>query len=51
VHQDESLFDPAWLDEWLQQQGWPEDTRCQLVGEYEAARSLLSAYDEEAERR
>ena len=51
VHQDEALFDPALLDEWLQQEGWPEDTRCQLVGEYEAARSLLSAYDEEAERR
>ena len=51
VHQDESLFDPALLDEWLQQEGWPEDVRCQLVGEYEAARSLLLAYDEEAERR
>src|SRR5437588_164415 len=51
VHQDESLFDPALLDEWLQQEGWPEETRGQLVGEYEAARSLLSAYDEEAERR
>jgi hypothetical protein len=50
VHQDEALFDPALLDEWLQQEGWPEDTRCQLVGEYEAARSLLSAYDEEAQR-
>jgi hypothetical protein len=50
VHQDESLFDPALLDEWLQQEGWPQDTRCQLLGEYEAARSLLSAYDEEAER-
>src|SRR5262249_40813611 len=51
VHQDQSLFDPAWLDEWLQQQEWPEDTRSQLVSEYEEARSLLSAYDEEAERR
>ncbi len=51
AHQDESLFDPALLDEWLQQEGWPEATRCQLVGEHEAARSLLSAYDEEAERR
>jgi len=51
VHQDHSLFDPAWLDEWLQQQDWPEDTRSQLVSEYKVARSLLSAYDEEAERR
>jgi hypothetical protein len=51
VHHDESLFDPALLDEWLRQEGWPEDTRRQLVGDYEAARSLLSAYDEEAQRR
>jgi hypothetical protein len=50
AHHDGSFFDPASLDEWLQQEGWPEDTRCQLVGEYEAARSLLSAYDEEAQR-
>ncbi len=50
VHRDESLFDRAMLDEWLQQDGWPEDTRCQLLGEYEAARSLLLAYDEEVER-
>jgi hypothetical protein len=51
VHEDESLFDPALLDEWLQQEGWPDDTRSQFVGEYEVARSLLSAYDEETERR
>jgi hypothetical protein len=51
VHRDESLCDLALLDEWLQREGWPENTRCHLVGEYEAARSLLSAYDEEAERR
>ena len=50
VHQDESLFDPALLDEWLQQEGWPENTRCQLLAEYDAARSLLLTYDEEAER-
>jgi hypothetical protein len=51
VHRDESLLDPAVLDEWLRQEGWPEETRGRLVGEYEAARSLLSAYDEEAPRR
>jgi hypothetical protein len=51
VHQDESVFDPALLEEWLQQEGWPEDVRCQLVSEYEAARSLLLAYDEEVPRR
>jgi hypothetical protein len=51
VHRDESLIDLALLDEWFQQAGWPEATRCHLVGEYEAARSLLSAYDEEVETR
>jgi hypothetical protein len=51
AHQDESFFDPALLDEWLQQEGWPEATRSQLVEEYEAARSLLVVYDEEARRR
>jgi hypothetical protein len=51
VHQDESLFDLALLDEWLQQEGWPEHTRRQLVEEYETGRSLLLAYDEEAQRR
>jgi hypothetical protein len=51
AHQDEASFDPSLLDEWLQLEGWPEDRRRQLIGEYEPARSLLSAYDEEAERR
>jgi hypothetical protein len=51
AHQEEALFDPALLDEWLRQEGWPEDARRRLVGEYEAARSLLLAYDEEAPRR
>ena len=51
AHQDESLFDVALLDEWLQQEGWPENTRCQLVQEYETARSLLTVYDEEAQSR
>jgi hypothetical protein len=51
VHQEESVFDPALLDEWLQQEGWAEDTRRQLLGEYETARSLLLAYDEEAQKR
>ncbi len=50
LHQDQSFFDPVLLDEWLQQEGWPEDTRRQLVAEYHAARSLLSTYDEKAAR-
>jgi hypothetical protein len=47
VHCDEAFFDPELLHEWLRQEGWPEDTRQRLVAEYEAARSLLAAYDEE----
>jgi hypothetical protein len=51
VHQDESIVDPALLDEWLQEHGWHEDTRCQLLAEYELSRSLLLVYDEEAQKR
>ncbi|SRR6266540_3609044 len=51
VHRDEEAFDPALLAEWLEQEGWSEDTRRQLLEEYEAARSLLLTYDEEAQRR
>jgi hypothetical protein len=50
VHKDESFSDPALLEEWLQDEGWPEDMRHNLMGEYDAARSLLLAYDQEAER-
>src|SRR6266542_3803699 len=41
VHRDEEFFDAALLDKWLALEGWPEAMRCQLLGEYEAARSLL----------
>jgi hypothetical protein len=51
VHQDESAFDPALLDEWLRQEGWSEVARRRLIGDYETARSLLTAYDEEAPER
>jgi len=51
VHRDESIFDPTLLDEWLQQEGWPDGMRSELLGEYETARSLLSAYDAEPEKR
>ncbi len=47
AHQDESLFDRAMLDEWLEHDGWAEEVRHQLVAEYEAARSLLLVYDDE----
>ncbi|HET6882429.1 MAG TPA: hypothetical protein VFI31_19845 [Pirellulales bacterium] len=49
VHQDESRFDPSLLDEWLQQNGWSERMRSLLMDEYEAARSLLLAYDDGSE--
>jgi hypothetical protein len=51
LHKDEALFEPALLDAWLQQEGWPAETRRQLVAEHETARSLLLTYDEQAERR
>ncbi len=44
---DGTVVDPAILDAWLEENGWSEDSRCELLGEYEAARSLLAAYDEE----
>jgi hypothetical protein len=51
MHRDESLVSAGALDEWLKEEGWPDETRRQLVNEYEAARSLLIAYDEEAASR
>jgi len=51
VHKEEAFFSPASLDEWLQQEGFPADARGQLMNEYETARLLLEAYDEEAKRR
>ena len=40
-------FDPSLLDEWLAEQGWPEDQRQHLMREYENTLSILAAYDEE----
>jgi hypothetical protein len=51
VHQDDSIFDLKLLDEWLEQEGWPQDVRVQLLGQFEAAQALLSDYDEEVEHR
>jgi hypothetical protein len=47
LHLDGTVLDTAMLDAWLQENGWSEDSRRELVSEYEAARSLLAAYDEE----
>jgi hypothetical protein len=51
VHQDEDFFDLDLLEDWLRQEGWPEEVCRQLVGEYDAAQSLLLTYDEEVSRR
>lgn len=51
AHQEEALYEPGLLDEWLQQEGWPEGMRQQLLREYELAYSLFSTYDEMVERR
>jgi hypothetical protein len=51
IHQEESAFDPALLDEWLQREGWPADARTRLLVEHESAGSLLAAYDEHVEKR
>lgn len=46
-HLEGADFYPSLLDQWLGEQGWPEDERQHLVCEYETARSILGAYDEE----
>ena len=40
-------FDYSLLDEWLAEEGWPQDRRKHLVRAYEDAQSILVAYDEE----
>jgi hypothetical protein len=47
THVEGADFDPSVLDQWLAEQGWPEDRRRHLVCEYETARSILGTYDEE----
>ncbi len=51
THIDKLTIDPALLDAlldtWLENEGWPDAMRDQLVTEYESARSLLTTYDEE----
>jgi hypothetical protein len=46
-HVEGADFDPSLLDQWFAEQGWPQEQRQHLVGEYENARSVLAAYDEE----
>jgi hypothetical protein len=46
-HVEGADFDPLLLDQWLAEQGWPEEQRQHLVCEYETARSILGTYDEE----
>ena len=47
THTDKLAIDSDLLDAWLENEGWPDAMRAQLVTEYESARSLLTAYDEE----
>ncbi|MCC6630166.1 MAG: hypothetical protein IT340_22530 [Chloroflexi bacterium] len=48
VHRERSRLDAPTLRRWLVEiEGWPEDTASGLVGEFEFARDLLSAYDDE----
>jgi hypothetical protein len=47
AHLERAGLDPALLEQWLADQGWPEGQRQHLVCEYESARSVLTAYDEE----
>jgi hypothetical protein len=46
-HVEGADFDPLLLGQWLAEQGWQEEQRQHLVYEYETARSILGAYDEE----
>jgi hypothetical protein len=46
-HMEGADFDPLLLDQWLAEQGWPEEQRQRLLCEYETARSILGTYDEE----
>jgi hypothetical protein len=50
AHQEESIMDAAFLEEWLASEGWPEEARANLAREYESARQLLWSYDEEQRR-
>jgi hypothetical protein len=50
AHQEESIMDAAFLEEWLASEGWPEEARVELVREYESGRRLLWNYDEEQRR-
>jgi hypothetical protein len=47
THVEGADLDPLLLDQWLAEEGWPEDQRQHLVCEYESSQSILAAYDEE----
>ena len=46
-HLEQAALDPDFLGAWLAEQGWREDLRAELVGEYERTRIVLDAYDSE----
>jgi hypothetical protein len=47
AHRDNATISPDALASWLEEDGWPEPTRKQLVDAYETARAILNAYDDE----
>jgi hypothetical protein len=47
AHIEGADLDSSLLEQWLAEQGWPEDQRQQLVRAYKDAQSILAAYDEE----
>ncbi|MDB5310832.1 MAG: hypothetical protein JWO38_5034 [Gemmataceae bacterium] len=47
AHRDNAAISSDALASWLEDEGWPEPTRKQLVDTYETARAVLSAYDDE----
>lgn len=50
AHREDARLDPCTLGEWLREQGWPDEQREKLTGEYEDTRALLARYDEEPRR-
>ena len=51
THLENTVVEPGLLSEWLQDEGWPEEQRSRLIGDYSFGRSLLSIYEEERDER
>jgi hypothetical protein len=46
-HLERAGLDSSVLQQWLAEQGWPENQRQHLATDYESVRSILATYDEE----